>query len=401
MPLDVHKDTRKKVGSEDPVHTPKRPDDPSTSYGQILKSSAWIGGSSVLTIGIQVIRTKAVAVRLGPAGFGLMGLYTPIIDLALAAANVGIASAGVRQIAESVATGDEVRIARTVVALRRTAIVRGILGVAAGCVRASSLQPDPRHRRSCRRRCAAGPCRVLPSHNRGPRGTDPGNAANPRPDRYGSPRRLFGANRRHFAGLPFPGTRCCALPRRGGGGWAHCLLVLRPAGEESPTGHEPCGTGTVDTWRRLHAERPPHDRGLRRGPPHHRAHRTEVGRERLAELLRATAARVQSARVIQATLLVGVCTRRGIICSHHELEYPYFAQSQPLSRSEAAQGHCVLLPFFACMSNESAETTYTALRAARRAALAAWVGGSDITSRFDSSRFQLDGGRAAKGERAT
>ena len=105
-------------------------DAPKTSYGQILRSSAWIGGSSVLTIGIGAIRTKAMAVLLGPSGFGLMGLYGSIIDLALAAASMGIGSAGVRQIAESVGSGDDARIARTVVVLRRTAVVLGILGIA-------------------------------------------------------------------------------------------------------------------------------------------------------------------------------------------------------------------------------------------------------------------------------
>ena len=99
-----------------------------SSYGQILKSSAWIGGSSVLTIDIGVIRTKAMAVMLGPAGFGLMGLYSSIVDLALAVASMGIGSSGVRQIAESVSTGNETRIARTVIVLRRTAVILGIVG---------------------------------------------------------------------------------------------------------------------------------------------------------------------------------------------------------------------------------------------------------------------------------
>ncbi len=99
-----------------------------SSYGQILKSSALIGGSSVLTILIGIVRTKAMAVLLGPAGFGLMGLYGSIIDLALAVASMGIGSSGVRQIAESVSTGNETRIARTVIVLRRTAVLLGILG---------------------------------------------------------------------------------------------------------------------------------------------------------------------------------------------------------------------------------------------------------------------------------
>ncbi len=98
------------------------------SYGQILKSSALIGGSSLLTILIGIVRTKAMAVLLGPAGFGLMGLYSSIVDLALAVASMGIGSSGVRQIAESVSTGNEARIARTVIVLRRTAVLLGILG---------------------------------------------------------------------------------------------------------------------------------------------------------------------------------------------------------------------------------------------------------------------------------
>ena len=98
------------------------------SYGQILKSSALIGGSSVLTILIGIVRTKAVAMLLGPAGFGLMGLYGSIVDLALAIASMGIGSSGVRQIAESVSTGNEIRIARTVIVLRRTAVLLGVMG---------------------------------------------------------------------------------------------------------------------------------------------------------------------------------------------------------------------------------------------------------------------------------
>jgi O-antigen/teichoic acid export membrane protein len=99
------------------------------SYASILKSSALIGGSQVATIAVGVLRTKAMAVMLGPAGFGLMGLYGSIIDLVLSVASFGIGGSGVRQIAESVASGNTDRIARTVIVLRRTAIALGILGL--------------------------------------------------------------------------------------------------------------------------------------------------------------------------------------------------------------------------------------------------------------------------------
>lgn len=99
-----------------------------STYGQILKSSALIGGSSVLNIGIGIVRTKAMAALLGPAGFGLMSLYSSILDLAMSVAAMGINSSGVRQIAEAASSADQQRIARTAVALRRTALVLGLVG---------------------------------------------------------------------------------------------------------------------------------------------------------------------------------------------------------------------------------------------------------------------------------
>ena len=98
------------------------------TYGQILKSSVLIGGSSVLNIGIGIVRTKAMAVLLGPAGFGLMSLYGSIADLAVSIAGMGVNSSGVRQIAEAAGSSDEKRIARTVTVLRRTAVLLGIFG---------------------------------------------------------------------------------------------------------------------------------------------------------------------------------------------------------------------------------------------------------------------------------
>jgi antigen flippase len=98
------------------------------TYGQILKSSAMIGGSSVLNIGIGIIRTKVMALLLGPAGVGLMGIYGSILNLAQSIGSMGINSSGVRQIAEAVGSGDTQRIGRTAIVLRRTAVVLGALG---------------------------------------------------------------------------------------------------------------------------------------------------------------------------------------------------------------------------------------------------------------------------------
>jgi enterobacterial common antigen flippase len=98
------------------------------TYGQILKSSALVGGSSVLNIAIGIVRTKLMAMLLGPAGFGLAGLYSSVADLTQSVAGMGINSSGVRQIAEAVGSDDAKRIALTTAVLRRTSIVLGVLG---------------------------------------------------------------------------------------------------------------------------------------------------------------------------------------------------------------------------------------------------------------------------------
>src|SRR5271157_608252 len=100
------------------------------TYGQILKSSALIGGSSVLNIAIGIVRTKAMALMLGPAGVGLFGLYGSISSLTQTIAGMGINSSGVRQIAEAVGSEDADRIAQTTAVLRRTSVVLGLLGAA-------------------------------------------------------------------------------------------------------------------------------------------------------------------------------------------------------------------------------------------------------------------------------
>src|SRR5438876_472765 len=84
------------------------------SYGQILKSSALIGGSTAFNMVFSIIRNKAMAVLLGTSGFGLLSLYVSISDLVRSVAGLGINTSGVRQIAEAVGSGDTERISRTV-----------------------------------------------------------------------------------------------------------------------------------------------------------------------------------------------------------------------------------------------------------------------------------------------
>jgi enterobacterial common antigen flippase len=97
------------------------------SHGQILKSSGLIGIASLLNVGFSIIRAKAMALLIGATGTGLFGNYNAISDLVRTVGGLGINVSGVREIAAAVGTGDEVKIARTVSALRQVAVCSGAI----------------------------------------------------------------------------------------------------------------------------------------------------------------------------------------------------------------------------------------------------------------------------------
>ena len=117
-------------GGPAPAPTGSMPYGRKNTYGQILKSSALIGGSSVVSIAVSVVRAKSMALLLGPAGVGLVGLYSSVLDLTHSIDGMGIRSSGVRQIAEAVGSGETERVARTALVLRRTSMFLGIFGAA-------------------------------------------------------------------------------------------------------------------------------------------------------------------------------------------------------------------------------------------------------------------------------
>jgi O-antigen/teichoic acid export membrane protein len=101
-----------------------------TTYTQILRSTSLIGLSSVINIVFSIIRMKALAVLLGPAGVGLYGLYSLVADLATNLAGLGAQASGVRQVAEAAGGGDTARLGRAIAVLDRVSLALGVLGAA-------------------------------------------------------------------------------------------------------------------------------------------------------------------------------------------------------------------------------------------------------------------------------
>ena len=84
-----------------------------------------------IVILIRMVRTKVMAILLGPAGIGLEAIYDSVISLARIGVDMGISSSGVRQIASAVGSGSQTAIATTVFTLRRVCLVLGIVGAVA------------------------------------------------------------------------------------------------------------------------------------------------------------------------------------------------------------------------------------------------------------------------------
>lgn len=100
------------------------------AYRGVLRSTSLIGGASLITILVGLVRTKFVALIVGPAGVGLIGAYVTIVGVVGTVAGMGLAMSGVRAIAEAHGAGDFDRLTRTVATLRWTVWFAGAAGLA-------------------------------------------------------------------------------------------------------------------------------------------------------------------------------------------------------------------------------------------------------------------------------
>jgi antigen flippase len=99
------------------------------SYGQILRSSSIIGGAQLINMVIGLVRTKLVAILIGPSGIGLLGIFQSITGLASTVAGLGIQTSGVRDMAKFHGAEDHLGVARTVTTLQRVSWFTGVAGM--------------------------------------------------------------------------------------------------------------------------------------------------------------------------------------------------------------------------------------------------------------------------------
>ena len=103
-------------------------DSQQSSYRSIFKATSLFGGVQIYQILIQVIRSKFIAVLLGPSGVGMIGLYQSGIQLIQNITNMGLAQSAVRDVSEANGTGDIECITRIVSVIKKLVLITGLLG---------------------------------------------------------------------------------------------------------------------------------------------------------------------------------------------------------------------------------------------------------------------------------
>ena len=99
------------------------------SKGRILKSTAVFGSAQVIIVVIGMVRTKVLALLLGPVGIGISGLYQSALDLIKTATGFGLGYAGVKEVAEASADGSGKKLATVILVLKRWSWATGFFGL--------------------------------------------------------------------------------------------------------------------------------------------------------------------------------------------------------------------------------------------------------------------------------
>ena len=99
-----------------------------SAYRQIMKATSIFGGVQVFQIIIGIIRSKFIAVLLGPAGMGVSGLLNSTTALIAGLTNFGLSTSAIKNIAAAKADGDEEKVGRVIGVFRRLVWATGLLG---------------------------------------------------------------------------------------------------------------------------------------------------------------------------------------------------------------------------------------------------------------------------------
>lgn len=99
-----------------------------SSYKQIFKATSIFGGAQIFNIIVSLVRSKFIAVLLGPAGMGIAGLLFSTTGLIGSITNFGLGASAVRNVSVAAAAGNHEKVGTTVSVIRRLVWITGLFG---------------------------------------------------------------------------------------------------------------------------------------------------------------------------------------------------------------------------------------------------------------------------------
>lgn len=98
------------------------------SYSSIIKAISLFGGVKIFQILITIIRSKIIAVLIGPAGMGIENLLTSTTAIVSSITGCGLEISAVRDISKAHTSNDDTKINKTISVLKKIVWLTGILG---------------------------------------------------------------------------------------------------------------------------------------------------------------------------------------------------------------------------------------------------------------------------------
>ena len=99
------------------------------SYHHILKYTGIFGGVQGLNIMLGLVRTKLIALLLGPSGMGLSSLFNTTVGFVSQATNLGVPFSAIRYISELYDQGDNEALAHFVKVVRAWSVLTALMGM--------------------------------------------------------------------------------------------------------------------------------------------------------------------------------------------------------------------------------------------------------------------------------
>ncbi|MBR6432155.1 MAG: oligosaccharide flippase family protein, partial [Muribaculaceae bacterium] len=93
-----------------------------------MKAMGLFGGVQVMGILCSIIRTKLVALWIGPVGIGLFGLFNNALEMISTGTNLGIRSSSVRDISQAIEGRNTNLVARMIAVVRKWSMWLGLAG---------------------------------------------------------------------------------------------------------------------------------------------------------------------------------------------------------------------------------------------------------------------------------